>query len=170
MKHASRSLLTLAAALGLASAAQAGDLVLAPVGPAPASSAANPTYGQLTVNSAYNVNAPPPSVPDYIRIHTDYDILTADGRLFQKVHNTTGTWGQDAVPVALPAGSYRVVARVKGYGVMTIPIVIRAREMTFLHLEGSTNWNEDKALASSNPVRLPNGRIIGWRAPQPAAP
>jgi len=156
--------------LGLARAAQAGDLVVAPVGPAPAAAAADPAYGQLTVNSAYNVNAPPPTVPDYIRIHTDYDIFTADGRLLRTVHNSGGTWGQDAIPVALAAGSYRVVARAKGYGVITIPIVIRPREMTFLHLEGSTNWNDDKALAASNPVRLPNGRIIGWRAPQPAAP
>ena len=42
------------------------------------------------------------------------------------------------------------------------PVVVEAGRQTSVHLEGGIYWPAD--VAQSNPVRLPDGRIIGWRA------
>ena len=49
-------------------------------------------------------------------------------------------------------------------------MVIQADEITTVHLEGSSTWPDRGALRASNPVRLPNGDIAGWRASQDSSP
>jgi len=68
----------------------------------------------------------------------------------------------------LPAGTYRVVARANGYGIVTVPVVIEKNQVTTVHLEGGGSWENEVARSQSDAVRLPDGRIVGWRAPQAA--
>ncbi len=63
-----------------------------------------------------------------------------------------------------PAGTYRVLARANGYGLAPVPVAIRPGQVTTLHLEGSVWWPVKSPIFNSNPVRLPGGEIIGWRA------
>lgn len=141
------------------------SMVLDAVGPVPARcEAVNTTDGTLVVYSAYETNADStmldPDRPEY----SDYDILTAGGKLLRRVHNNSGTVLQDAVPVRLPAGHYRVVARTNGCGVVTIPVVIGVRQETVLHLDGDSAWPDKSAFNAANAVRLPDGQIVGWKA------
>src|ERR1700761_392649 len=86
--------------------------VLEGVGPGP-TAAANATAdvpGTLLVYSAYEINADFNSRDAHRPQYSDYQILTPDGKLQQRVHNSTETILQRPKEVALPAGKYRVVA------------------------------------------------------------
>lgn len=160
--HFAASILA-AAALLSGCASHRPALVLDPVGPPPFASAAAGSSGTLKVFSAYeqgaNFNSPP-----YRREYSDYRIFSVDGHLLQTVQNDSGTLSGAPKRVELPAGSYRVVARANGYGEVTVPVDIRAGQVTTVHLEGSPSWPNRSQLAASNPVRLPHGEIAGWRA------
>jgi hypothetical protein len=135
------------------------------VGPVPAQTAAvNPHDGTLMVYSAYDVNADFNSRDPYRPEYSDYKIYTANGNLLQRVHNDSGTILQDPASVRLPAGKYRVVARANGYGYVTVPVLIEAQQTTLLHLEGDSAWPDKSEFNQTNAVRLPDGRIVGWRA------
>lgn len=142
-----------------------GGLAVDTVGPIPApTEAANPAAGTLMVYSAYDANADFNSRDAYRPEYSDYKICTADGKLLQYVHNDTGTILQDPASVKLPAGKYRVVARANGYGKVTVPILIEAGQTTILHLESGGAWPDKSTFNQTNAVRLPDGRIVGWRA------
>ena len=112
-------------------------LVLDPVGPRSLQTPAiNSQNGTLVVYSAYDAGANFNARDPYRPIHSDYKIFSLDGSLLRAVHNDSGTILQDAVPVELPTGKYRVVANANGYGHVTIPVVIEACQTTVLHLEG----------------------------------
>jgi len=156
----------LLAQIGLISGC-AGDghpLVLDPVGPRPLQPVVVNSNGSLVVYSAFDVLADFNSVDPERRRHTDYRILSEDGRLLQKVNNDTRTILEGPVAVALPAGNYRVVARAQGYKLVTVPVVIAANRVTTVHLEGGDSWPNKAAFNGTNAVRLPDGRIVGWRA------
>ncbi len=140
-------------------------LVIDPVGPRfPQSSAVNSRTGARVVYYASeggaNWNARDPRRP----VYSDYKIFSVEGNFLQAVHNDSGTMLQEAVPVELPPGKYRVVASANGYGHLTIPVVIKAGQTTMLHLEGGGSWPDESAFNQTNAVRLPDGQIIGWRA------
>jgi hypothetical protein len=139
------------------------ELVLDPVGPPPVASASAGSTGMLMVYSAYEQGAEFSS-PYYRRQYTDYKILSADGKLLQAVHNDNGTLMEAPKRVQLPVGTYRIVARANSYGEVIVPAVIRAHQVTTVHLEGSPAWPNGRELANSNPVCLPGGEIAGWRA------
>jgi hypothetical protein len=84
--------------------------------------------------------------------------------LLQKVHNNSGTILQDAVPVELPPGEYKVIALANGYGFVTVPVRIEPHQNTILHLEGGGFWPDESVFNQTNAVRLPDGLIIGWKA------
>ena len=154
----------LAAVALLAGCASRGSaLVLAPIGPAPSTSAAADSTGTLEVFSAFEQGADFNSQL-YRRRYTDYRVLSSDGKPPQTVRNDDGTLTGAPKCVQLPAGTYRVVARANGYGEVTVPVVIRADQITTVHLEGSPTWPHPRRLAGSDPVRLPDGEIAGWRA------
>ena len=146
-------------------ASDRNGLVLGPVGPPPgqSSTTSGSTNGTLVVYSAYDVsanwNARDPRRP----VYSDYKIFSWDGNLLRTVHNDSGTMLQDAVPVELPRGKYRVVAQANGYGRVTIPVVIEACQTTVLHLEGGRPWPNEAEFNQTNAVRLPDGQIVGWR-------
>ena len=154
----------LAAMALLSSCASHGPaLVLDPVGPAPFPSAVGGSTGTLKVFSAFEQGADFNSQL-YRPHYTDYRILSAEGKRLQTVRNDSGTVVEAPKRVQLPVGNYRVVARANGYGEVTVPVVIRADQVTTVHLEGSPSWPNRSQLAASNPVRLPHGEIAGWRA------
>ena len=86
-----------------------------------------------------------------------------DGRLLKKIHNNDDTMLQRPVGVGLPAGKYSVQARANGYGLVSVPVMIQAGRNTVVHLEGGSNFGNHPA-NDTNMVRLPDGRIVGWRA------
>jgi hypothetical protein len=138
-------------------------LVLDPVGPPPLHSALAGSTGTLVVFSAFEQGADFNSQL-YRQHHTDYRIFLTDGKQLQWVRNDTGTLVAAPRRVELPVGAYHVIARANGYGEVTVPVVIRANQTTTVHLEGSASWPDRRQLAASNPVRLPDGEIAGWRA------
>ena len=139
-------------------------LVLDRVGPRSLQTPAiNSQNGTLVVYSAYDAGANFNARDPYRPIHSDYKIFSLDGSLLRAVHNDSGTILQDAVPVELPTGKYRVVANANGYGRVTIPVVIEACQTTVLHLEGGGSWPNEAEFNQTNTVRLPDGQIVGWR-------
>jgi hypothetical protein len=156
----------LAAVLFAGCASTRDSLVLAPVGPPPDMAAASASTGSLVVFSAFERNAPLPPGPDYRRRYSDYRILSADGQLVQTVSNDTGSAVGAPLEVKLAPGTYRVVAPANGYGVVTVPVVVVAARTTTVHLEGGLTRASDQAGDAA--VRLPDGRVVGWRAQETA--
>jgi hypothetical protein len=118
----------------------------------------------LVVYSAFD---PTPDLnrSPYRRRFTDYQIFSADGQqLIQLVNNNRETLVNTPPAVELATGSYRVVARANGYGPVTVPVVVKPGQVTTVHLEGSVWWPRSSPIFESNPVRLPKGEIVGWRA------
>jgi hypothetical protein len=66
--------------------------------------------------------------------HSFYAIYTVDGKL---VKNVKSRFTDDATPevVALPVGSYIVVARSEKDGYIRLPVVIKAGQRTILDLD-----------------------------------
>lgn len=137
-------------------------LVLDTVGPAPDAKQIAGSNGVLIVYSAFDPYAHFNGSP-YRRYHSDYKIFTEDGRFLQAVPNDLGGVTAEPKPVELQSGRYRIAARANGYGWVTVPVLIAAHEVTTVHLEGGASWSKNESLAS-NSVRLPDGRIAGWRA------
>jgi hypothetical protein len=157
-------ILTAAGAL-LSGCATGSGLAFYTVGPSlPQPPATNSTAGVLMVYSAFEAtadfNGRNPDLPEY----SDYKILTADGKPLESVHNNSGTILQDPVSVELPPGKYQVIARVNGYGNVTVPVMIERQQSTVLHLEGGGLWPDESAFHQTNAMRLPDGQIIGWKA------
>jgi hypothetical protein len=159
----------LSAALLAGCASDRTGLVLAPVGPAPATLDAHGSNGTLLVFSAYE-QGPEVDRPDYRREHSNYRLLSAEGGLLQTVQNDSGALAEGPKPVELPTGTYRVIARANGYGEVTVPVVIRPNEVTAVHLEGGVSLPKRKGGAPSALVRLPDGQVVGWRSPEDAPP
>jgi hypothetical protein len=133
--------LLIAASLLVAAALVAGcawrphGLVLDPIGPPDSQSAGAGSNGTLVVFSAFDPHAHFNDLP-YLRHYTDYKITYQDGKLVQTVHNATATSLEGPKRLQLPVGAYRIVARANGYGVVTVPVIIRADQVTTVHLEG----------------------------------
>jgi hypothetical protein len=140
------------------------EMVLEPVGPRSIQSMALNDTGTLVVYSAYDVTAAGVGDYEHRRHYSDYKILSPDGKLLQIVHDDSNTVLREATPVILPAGLYHVVAQANGYGVVTVPVVIEKGEVTVVHLEGG--GPRENVIAHNQPdlVRLPDGRIVGYRA------
>jgi hypothetical protein len=155
--------LLVAASLLTGCVSQSHGLVLDPIGPPNPQLAGAGSKGSLVVFSAFDTHSDFNDLP-YLRHYTDYKIVSADGTLQQTVHNDSGLLVEGPKRLQLPVGAYRVVAHANGYGMVTVPVVIRAEETTTVHLEGSASWPDRGALRASNPVCLPDGEIAGWRA------
>ncbi len=163
MKSALPQALLIAAALLPGCATPPRGLVLDPVGPAPAPAVGDESTGSLIVFSAYEESAHFNASP-YHHWLTDYKIYSIDRELLRTVHNDSNTVVEGPTRVKLTPGRYRVVARANGYGLVTVPVVIAAGEVTRVHLEGGGAWPDRALMLKSNPVCLPDGRIVGWRA------
>jgi hypothetical protein len=138
-------------------------IISSPVGPAPQTKPSTGAPGTLVVYSARDPKSDILDLP-YLCPHSDYAIYSSTGSLVQKVHNSTDAVIERPANVPLPEGSYRVEARVKGGQKVIIPVVIQPARVTAVHLETGVSVQNDVALVQSNPVRLPTGEIVGWRA------
>jgi hypothetical protein len=152
-----------AAILTAGCAFHSSKMVLDPIGPPPLAPAPTGSTGALVVFSAFEQGAEFNS-PRYRRQYSDYKLLSTDGRLVQTIRNDAGELIEGPKRVEVPVGTYHIIARANSYGQVSVPIVIRANQVTTVHLEGSPSWPNGRQLAGSNPVRLPDGNIAGWRA------
>jgi hypothetical protein len=151
-------------------------VVIAPVGPAPAS-----TYAQVE-NSKFFTTAQAPSpndvadgwlkvftatktVPDgetYDYPHTGYRIYTESGKLLKYVPNHFDDMDQSATLLKIPAGKYKVSARSEPYNMVIVPIVIQAGKTTYVHL--GAHWQAPSNTPTNEIVHLPDGRPVGWKS------
>jgi hypothetical protein len=138
-------------------------IVTAPVGPPPQGTSTNGPTGTLVVYSARDPHCDVKELP-YLCPHTDYAIYSSTGALVQKVHNSTDAVIEWPANIQLPEGSYRVETQASSCQKVTVPVVIQAGRVTTVHLQPSPSVQSDVALVQSNPVRLPTGVIVGWRA------
>jgi hypothetical protein len=143
---------------------QPHGLVLDAIGPPSPQLPGSGSNGTLMVFSAFDAHADFNDLP-YLRHYTSYKIISQIGKLTWIIHNDNGTLLGGPQKVELPVGAYCVIARANGYGVVTAPVIIQANQVTMVHLEGSPAWRNGSQLSQSNPVRLPDGEIAGWRAP-----
>ena len=86
MKHYAIILLLTTLALAPGCASRQKPLVLDRVGPVVVSTADSGSNGSLIVYSAFDVHAHFNDLP-YRRFYSDYQILSDEGRLLQRVHN-----------------------------------------------------------------------------------
>ena len=166
MKSFRAWMLLLAASLLAGCAFGEGGVVLAPVGPPPLKPEVPSSAGSLKVYTALDPGAHFNSLPYHV-FHGDYKILSEEGKFLKTVHNDSGTALEGPVRVYLPAGSYRVVAPANGYGTVTVSVLIEADRTTIVHLDGGGSWPNRAAMLQFDPIRLPDGRIVGWRAKTP---
>jgi hypothetical protein len=80
--------------------------------------------------------------------HSSYAIYTTDGRLFKNVENHISPNDESPEVVALPAGSYLVIARSDGRGDVGIRVAIKAGRQTILDLD-STGKESPSGIASN---------------------
>jgi len=141
------------------------DLVLEPVGPPPPAVTPSADQGALLVYSAFETGVPGTQLPEGIRLHTAYELRSGNGALLRIVPNQTGYQGEDPLRLSLPAGNYLILARANGYGIVRVPVVIAAGQVTTVHLEGGAPRSKPGASDSvDNAVRLPDGTTVGWKA------
>jgi hypothetical protein len=126
---------------------------------------AGSTHGALVVYSAYDTGAGYLNRDSSEPVHSDYEILTRDGKPLRRVHNNSGSILQDPMTVNLPPGKYEVMAAANGYlEQVTIPVEIDAGRVTILHLEGGGFWPNAAAFNKTNEACLPDGMVVGWKA------
>jgi hypothetical protein len=127
-------IIPLALAIGGSTRAQAGDrnpLVPGPIRPGDLGYPAGSSQGYLTVyltaDEFNDGNA-------WYFPHSAFAIYTIDGKL---VKNVKSHFTYDEIPevVALPVGSYIVVARSEKDGHIRLPVVIKAGQRTILDLD-----------------------------------
>jgi hypothetical protein len=153
--------------------------VFDPVGPAPASQVKSLDQGSLQVYSArqcepigtrdmewrwdYNLGRNPFEVD---LAHTDYFILTQDGKPIQYVRNAHNPADPMPTVVALPPGRYKVEALAEEHYReavnLVIQVVVEPGKTTVVHLSG--NWKPRRHFTNADVVRLPDGEIAGWLA------
>jgi hypothetical protein len=105
----------------------------------------------------------------YEPAHTDYTVYTQDGKVLEHVRNARYPNDSQPAVVPLPPGNYKVKARARGFGLVTIPVVIEPGKLTRVNLQRGEN-PVVKSVARSDAVLLGGYRIVGWRADSPARP
>ena len=174
------SIVTVGALVWLAGCASAPTVtVLEPVGPSPARQAKAPGQGSLKVYSARQIGTSSANDTEWQwdydfgsrpvpfgLAHTDYTILTEDGRPLQYVRNARNPADPNPALVTLPPGRYKVEAEAESYRGQTvktvIPTVIEPGKTAVVHLFG--NWKPQGHFTNAEVVRLPDGQIAGWLA------
>lgn len=101
--------------------------------------------------------------------HSDYRIYSLDGKLLKYVSNKVSAITEDPATVSLPPGKYNAVAKAAAFGMVTVPIVIKAGKTTFVHLDGS-ELTGGQQTPTNDFVCLPDGLVIGWRAEENGDP
>jgi hypothetical protein len=92
--------------------------------------------------------------------HTDYTVATVNDTLVEHVTNRAGSFESYPAKVRLPAGAYHVRAQYDGGRFVVVPVVIKADKTTVVDLDETTP--PPGTDARKQPVRLPNGAVVGW--------
>ncbi len=177
MKFLNLGLLIGSVSISVGFAGGADTCQLAPVGPAPTAEAKPGQDGSLQVYSARQKHDPSylwdifvggaNDDAQYDPAHTDYTICQSDGKVVQRVRNARNPDDANPAVVSLAPGAYVVKAEDRDYGSVTVPVVIKAGELTKVNLE--RGWRPVIDQANKNEFVLLHGwRVVGWRA-EPAA-
>src|SRR5437763_4096853 len=67
--------------------------------------------------------------------HSSYAVYTTDGKLLKNVGNHISRTDEIPEIVALPVGSYTVVAQAEKYGYVRVPVAIKEGQRTILDLD-----------------------------------
>jgi hypothetical protein len=145
-------------------ATHASRLVLDPVGPGIEDSGIAAT-GYLQVFTATETMS---DRGFFFYPYSGYNIYRPDGAHYQFVPNHRSNLDPVPTLVSLESGEYKIVARGEGTGLITVPVLIVAGEQTDVYLR-RPGMPKAKLAQSDNVVRLPDGRVAGWRAQPPAA-
>jgi hypothetical protein len=90
--------------------------------------------------------------------HSSYAIYTIEGELFKSVENHISRSDESPELVALPAGSYLVIARSNRQGDVGIRVAIKAGQLTVLDLDLGKGDGQTVSFARVVP---PGGQLIG---------
>lgn len=151
-----------------------------PVGPAPTAASTGLKNGSLQVYSArepsdISLNTVIWFWNDdfgkndflYEPAHTDYTIYSRSGKVLEHVRNARDYNDPQPALVAIPPGLYTVEAQAEEEGGgtinLTIPVEVEPGKCTTVHLGG--DWKPSGHYRNPEVVRLPDGQIAGWRAP-----
>ena len=93
-------------------------------------------------------------------------VYTQAGKLVERFPNAAVNEDAPSRELKLSAGHYFVSVPTPGYGLVTVPVVIVAGQITPLYLNRFGMSNTD-GLPESELARLPDGRIAGRRAYPP---
>jgi len=182
MKYVNTIVVSTAMVCMVGCASSAPLTVSGPVGPAPTERAKASGRSSLQVYSA-RVRAPvDPNKEEFLwnndfgkndflyePAHSDYTIYTQDGKVFEHVKNARNYEDPRPATVSLPPGTYRIEARARNFGSVTIPVVVEADKLTVVNLQRGAN----PVVASvdrNDAVLLGGDRIVGWRANLAAHP
>ena len=99
--------------------------------------------------------------------YSGYNIYRPDGAPYQFVPNHRSNFDPVPTVVSLASGEYKIVARGEGTGLITVPVIIVAGEQTDVYLR-RPGMPKAKQAQSDKVVRLPDGRVAGWRAQRAA--
>jgi hypothetical protein len=91
--------------------------------------------------------------------HSDYSIATTEHEVIEHVANSAGPFDADPAKVALPAGKYQIRAQYDGGGFVEFSVAVQPGKTTIVALDNKPP--RDAALACE-PIRLPDGRAVGW--------
>lgn len=118
------------------------------------------TKGFLTVYSATETIRDGDLTQHYYP-HTGYSIYEAGNPcLLRFVPNHVGNMDEEPMVVALPPGSYLIVAEDEAYGRVRIPVKVESSRSITINLERNS-----RAPISSNPiesVKTTKGRVVGY--------
>ena len=138
-------------------------IIQTPVGPRPFTEATRDSHGELVVRSELELGN---SIDIDQQYHSGYKVYSLDGTFLEYVENKVGTYFKDPATVSLPPGRYKVVACTAPLGSISIPVVIEAGKTTVVLLDGTRLSRGRRKAVESDFVHLPDGTIIGWRAPE----
>ena len=147
------------AALCFLLAGCATPVALAPVGPNPNGLATGSANGQLEVFSALRPRTA--GVDPTWYQHADYYVCDLHGRRLKTVFNATGYYSRSPRVISLPPGKYLVKTSAKGMLWVEAPVIIRAGQITRLHLDAQ--WQPPAGAAKMQLVQAPVGYPVGWR-------
>lgn len=94
-------------------------------------------------------------------VRSAYVVHALDGAQETQVSNRARL-GADPVPLALPAGRYRVLADGPMYQPVSVLVVIQPRDQTVVDLTGEVFPQRPASVGDW--VRLPSGAVVGPRA------
>ena len=134
-----------------------------PVGPASASSSRRTGIGHLQVYSetiAHNDG----NIPYFP--HSSYTVHAPDGTQVKGVQNHIGMEDEIPTVVALPSGTYNVIAQSAAFGRVIVPVIIQPGVLTPVFLERGGMPDRRRKNADDSEadfVRGPDNKIVGYR-------